>query len=83
MLKRVWVEELSEAAKYVWEGLRSFWMNDVWPVLMTVWIFLVFASPIILVILILWYLDWSGWRSGSGFYTIGSAALAPAGRLFA
>jgi hypothetical protein len=74
MMKRVWIEELSDAAKAVWIDLRSVWMRDVWPVLMTAWIFFVLAAPLIILILILWYLDSSGWRSDRGFYTIGSVA---------
>ena len=37
-------------------------------------------APLILVILVLWYLDSTGWQAGNGFYTIGSATLqlAPA-----
>ncbi len=76
MWKRAWADELSEAAKAVWTGVRSFWTRDVWPVLMTLWIFLVFTAPLILVILVLWYLDSIGWHTDSGFYTIGSAAHA-------
>lgn len=78
MLKRAWIEELSEEAKSVWTALCSFWTQAVWPVLTTVWIFFVLAAPLNIVILILWYLDSIGWRSGSGFYTIGSAAGAHA-----
>lgn len=78
MLKSAWIEDLSEAAKSVWPALRSLWAQSVWPVLMTLWIFLVLAAPLIIVIMILWYLDSIGWRSGSGFYTIGSAGGAHA-----
>lgn len=78
MLKRAWIEELSEEAKSLWATLRSFWIQDVWPVLMTLWIFFVLAAPIIIVIMILWYLDSIGWRAGNGFYTIGAAAGAHA-----
>ena len=44
------------------------------------WILFVLAAPLILVILVLWYLDSTGWQAGNGFYTIGSATLqlAPA-----
>ena len=76
MLKHVWIEELADEAKSAWVVLRSFWVRNVWPVLMTLCIFFVFAAPLIIVILILWYLDSIGWQSGHGFYTIGSAAGA-------
>jgi len=76
MLKRAWIEELSEEAKSVWTALCAFWTRDVWPILTTLWIFFVLAAPLIIVILILWYLDSIGWQAGPGFYTIGSAASA-------
>ena len=71
MLKRTWIEELADEAKCAWAELRSFWVRGVWPILMTLWIFFVFAAPLAIVILILWYLDSIGWKSGAGFYTIG------------
>lgn len=77
MTNRVRIQEYAEAAHAVWADLRSFWLDDVWPVLMTVWIFFVFAAPIIAVILVLWYLDSIGWRAGPGFYTIGAAGYLP------
>ena len=76
MQKHVWIEELADEAKSAWVVLRSFWLRGVWPILMTLWIFFLFAAPLIIVILILWYLDSIGWKSGAGFYTIGSAAGA-------
>lgn len=76
MLKHLWIEELADEARSAWVVLRSFWVRNVWPVLMTLCIFFVFAAPLIIVILILWYLDSIGWQSGPGFYTIGSAAGA-------
>jgi hypothetical protein len=85
MLKRAWMLELWEEARTAWTAmrtaLRSFWTQNVWPVLMTLWVFFALVAPMIVVILILWYLDSIGWRSGSGFYTIGSAAGAHASSL--
>ncbi|WP_144290080.1 hypothetical protein [Ideonella sp. A 288] len=73
MTNRVWIQEFAEAATAVWQDLRVLWVKDVWPVLMTVWIFFVLAAPIIAVILVLWYLDSIGWQAGPGFFTIGAA----------
>jgi hypothetical protein len=85
MLKRAWMVELSEEARYAWtamrSALRSFWTLYVWPVLMTFWVFFALVAPMLVVILILWYLDSIGWRSGNGFYTIGAAAGAHASSL--
>lgn len=73
MLNRAWISELSEASKYAWHAACQFWANDVWPVLMTFGIFLIFSAPFIILILVLWYLDSIGWKSSAGFYTIGLA----------
>lgn len=78
MLKRAWIEELSDEAKSAWVILRAFWSEDVLPLLMMAWMFFVVAVPLIIVILILWYLDSIGWRSSDGFYTIGAASGTPA-----
>ena len=74
MTAQSWFRELGEEAQSAWAQIRAFWIEDVWPLFMTAGIFLLMAAPIIVVILILWYLDAIGWRSGSGFYTIGSLA---------
>lgn len=73
MWNRALIDELADAARTIWAWLRKFWTQDVWPVLMTVWLFFVIAMPLLIVILILWYLDSTGWQAGEGFYTIGSA----------
>lgn len=73
MLNPEWIEAFSDAAQTVWTVLRDLWVKDLWPLLMTLGIFLALAAPIIIVILILWYLDSIGWRAGDGFYTIGTA----------
>jgi hypothetical protein len=80
MLNRAWIAEVADAATTIGSWLRAIWVRDIWPLVMTTWILFVLAAPLILVILILWYLDSSGWRAGNGFYTIGSATnhLAPA-----
>jgi hypothetical protein len=74
MALRSWIDETAEVASAAWAGLRSLWVDNVWPVLLSISIFFVLAAPLVVVILILWYLDSIGWRSSSGFYTIGSAA---------
>lgn len=74
MLSRAWMAEIVDAARTVGAWLRGVWRQDIWPLLMTTWILFVLAAPLILVILVLWYLDASGWQAGKGFYTIGAAA---------
>jgi hypothetical protein len=80
MLNRAWIADIADAAATIGSWLRAFWVRDIWPLLMTAWILFVLAAPLILVILVLWYLDSTGWQAGNGFYTIGSATLqlAPA-----
>lgn len=51
--------------------MRALWRNKILPVLTALSIFLVMAAPLMLVILVLWYLDSIGWRASPGFYTIG------------
>ncbi|WP_201495715.1 hypothetical protein [Rubrivivax sp. A210] len=72
---RAWIAELEEEAKSAWEAFRAYWNDQVRSLLMTLLLFLAMAAPIIIVILILWYLDSIGWRAGSGFYTIGTASI--------
>ena len=76
VMKHGWIDEFSDEATSAWVAVRTLWIEDIWPILMTFGIFFVFAAPLIGVILILWYLDSIGWRPGPGFYTIGSAASA-------
>lgn len=64
------LRDFSEAMQYAWSGLLSLWRDDVLPLLTSVGIFLVMAAPILIVILVLWYLDSIGWQASSGFYTI-------------
>lgn len=72
MSSRVWIRELSEVRDLVWHALQSFWTDGILPLLATVGSFLIMAAPILLVMLLLWLLDLSGWRPGPGFYTIGA-----------
>lgn len=80
MTVRSWIGELGEEAQAAWVEMRAWWMRAVWPLFMAAGIFLLMALPIVIVILVLWYLDAIGWRSEAGFYTIG---LATHGALWA
>ena len=73
MKTRTWTQEFAEAAHSAWAAARALWIQDVWPLFLTIGIFLLMAAPLVIVILILWYLDSIGWRANRGFYTIGSA----------
>ena len=66
MLNRAWIADIADAATTIGSWLRAFWVRDIWPLLMTAWILFVLAAPLILVILVLWYLDSTGWQAGNG-----------------
>lgn len=66
-----WIRDLAEAVQWAGSAVRAFWRNQILPVLTALSIFLVMAAPLMLVILVLWYLDSIGWRASPGFYTIG------------
>lgn len=66
-----WAQAFADLLKAVWRGFVRFWTQDMVQVVMTLGMFLALASPLLLIVLILWFLDFIGWRSSSGFYTIG------------
>jgi hypothetical protein len=72
-----WGQAIADLLKAVWRGFVRFWTQDMVQVVMTLGMFLALASPLLLIVLILWFLDYIGWRSSSGFYTIGLLLDAP------
>ena len=66
-----WLQDLQELVHDAVRLLRGFWINELLPLLTSVGAVLVMAAPIVLVILLLWYLASQGWHAGPGFYTIG------------
>lgn len=66
-----WGQALTELAQAAVAVFVRFWKQDMVQVGLTVGMFLALALPLLLVILLLWYLDSTGWRPSSGFYTIG------------
>jgi hypothetical protein len=71
-----WSQALAELVQAVVAAWVRFWKQDMVQVALTVGMFLALAVPLLLVVALLWYLDETGWRASSGFYTIG-AFLAP------
>ena len=67
-----WIREASELGQRLRAALRWAWEEMVVPFCATVGAFLIMAAPILLTMLLLWYLDSVGWRPSQGFYTIGS-----------
>ncbi|MBK7613694.1 MAG: hypothetical protein KA375_08720 [Vitreoscilla sp.] len=77
MQESSWSQALTEIVQAVVATFVRFWKQDMVQVLLTVGMFLALALPLLLVVLLLWYLDATGWRPSSGFYTIGMAQESP------
>jgi hypothetical protein len=71
MQDRTWRQELTELLEVSAAAFVGFWKRDMVQVGLTVLMFLALAVPLLLVMLLLWYLDYTGWRPARGFYTIG------------
>ena len=56
-------------------AIVRFWKQDMVQVGLAVGMFLALAVPLLLVVLVLWYSDYTGWRASSGFYTIGMSEV--------
>jgi len=69
-----WTEALAELVSGVREAFLRFLKQDIVQVGLTVGMFFALAVPLLLVILILWWIDSTGWRPAGGFYKIGHAA---------
>jgi hypothetical protein len=71
MPRNEWTEAFGELADTVVAALVRFWKHDMVQVGLTIGLFLGLATPIILVMLALWFVDATGWRPATGFYKIG------------
>ena len=67
MQESSWSQALTEIVQAVVATFVRFWKQDMVQVLLTVGMFLALALPLLLVVLLLWYLDATGWRPSSGF----------------
>ena len=72
-----WSQALAELLHDGLAAVVRFWKQVVVQVGMTVGVFLALALPLLLVILLLWYLDSTGWRPSGGFYKIGWTQESP------
>jgi hypothetical protein len=68
-----WTQALSEMADAVVTVFIRFWKQDIVQVGLSIGMFFALALPLILVMLVLWYIDSTGWRPSGGFYKIGLA----------
>jgi hypothetical protein len=71
MENNTWTEALEEIAESIRAAFVRFWKQDIVQVGLTVGMFFALAIPLLLVILILWWIDSTGWRPAAGFYKIG------------
>ena len=73
MAQGMWKKDFDELVTDVTTAVVRFWKEDIWPMFNAVSFFFLLALPLLLVLLVLWYLDEIGWHSDSGFYKIGLA----------
>jgi hypothetical protein len=71
MQDSTWTRAFMEFAETVLVAFVRFWKQDMVQVFLTVGMFFALAVPLLIVILILWYIDSTGWRPAGGFYKIG------------
>jgi hypothetical protein len=72
-----WSQALEELVDTTVAAFVRFWKQDIVQVALVVGMFLALAAPILLLILVLWYVDSTGWRPAGGFYKIGEAPGSP------
>lgn len=66
-----WTQAFSELVDAIVAGFVRFWKQDIIQVGLSIGMFFALAIPLLIVILVLWYIDSTGWRPASGFYKIG------------
>jgi hypothetical protein len=71
MKDSTWARAFLELVETVLAAFVRFWKQDMVQVFLTVGMFFALAAPLLIVILVLWYIDSTGWRPTGGFYKIG------------
>ena len=71
MQDETWGHACADIVKSVTSAIARALKQDFAQVGLSLGIFFALAIPLIIVILILWYLDSTGWRPEAGFYKIG------------
>ena len=71
MQDSTWTRALLELVDAVLTAFVRFWKQDMVQVFLAVGMFFALAVPLLIVILVLWYIDSTGWRPTGGFYKIG------------
>lgn len=75
MPDNTWNEAFSELVATARQTLVRLWKQDITQAALTIGLILALALPLIIVILVLWYLDSTGWRPEGGFYKIGMSLV--------
>ncbi len=75
MEDRSWSQAFSELAATLSQAVVRLWKQDLVQVGLAIGMFLALALPLLIVIVLLWYVDSTGWRPAGGFYKIGSSTL--------
>lgn len=78
MTKRFWQRDIFELADAMVDAVVRFWKEEVWPLFMGVSFFVFLAVPLLLVLLVFWYLDAIGWAPEHGRYKVGSVNASSA-----
>lgn len=76
MKEGTWSQAIAELAAVMAAAIVRFWKQAIVHVGLSVGTLLVLALPFLIVILIFWYIDSTGWRPQSGFYKIGQREAA-------
>ena len=66
-----WSQAFSELAATLTQAIVRLWKQDIVQVGLAIGMFLALALPLLIVVLLLWYIDSTGWRPSGGFYKIG------------
>ena len=73
-----WTSAVSELLGSARLAFVRFWKEDIVQVALASGMFLALALPLVIVILLLWWLDSTGWRPTGGSYKIGQGLEIPA-----
>lgn len=68
-----WTSAVAELLGGIRDAFVRFLKQDMVQVVLASGMFLALALPLVIVILLLWWLDSTGWRPAGGFYKIGQA----------
>jgi hypothetical protein len=85
MRNSTWSQAFGEVVEAVASAIVRFWKRDIVQVGLTIGMFFALAVPLLIVLLIMWWIDSTGWQATGGFYKIGmwSDSLVSGARMYA